>query len=282
MNRQTSVMKLSGRRPLLDLKRPPRSWNPTTVDLSELQWVTPFEVAGLAALWTRLDLEGQPPQIVVPIDKMVRSYLVDIGLSDAIPGDWGHGGGSQIEPPWLRLVRLRSGEDWDDLAQRVWPMGAELLGDAKLTRHTMEAISELIDNAATHGSSDVGTFVCAQRYTGLTSQLPSGIWVGIADAGVGVPRHLRRNPKYRDIAEDERLIRLARMPGVTGTTDRRGWGLPEAFEDVTEVGPSRVVMRSGRGEGAFRLRRGQAIAARYRRLAPPLPGTWVHLRVGGA
>src|SRR2546423_301324 len=139
----------------------------------------------------------------------------------------------------------------------------------------MEAISELIDNAATHGRSGVGTLVCAQRYTGATSHLPPGIWVGIADAGVGVPAHLRRNPKYRDIAEDEQLIRLAKEPGVTGTADQRGWGLPEAFDDATEVGPSRVVIRSAHGEGAFLLRQGQAVAARYRQLIPALPGTWV-------
>ena len=168
------------------------------------------------------------------------------------------------------------------MAQDIWPRVAALFGDPSLTLHTMEAISELIDNAATHGRSSAGTFVCAQRYTGTTSQLPPGIWVGIADAGVGMPSHLRRNPKYRHITDDSELIRLARRPGVTGTADRRGWGLPEAFEDATEVGPSRVVIRSQRGEGGFHLRQGQSVAARYRRLSPSLRGTWVHLRVGSA
>jgi hypothetical protein len=276
------MLKLAGRCPLLGLEDVPGSWDPGTIDLSELEWITPFEVAGLAALWTRLQQDGRAPEVILPSDGEVRAYLVDIGVSDLVPGDWGDGGGSRVEPPWLRLVRLSTGEDWDDMAQEVWPRAVNLLGDVKLTRHTMEAISELIDNAATHGRSSVGTLVCAQRYTGATSHLSPGIWIGIADAGVGVPAHLRRNPKYRDIAEDEQLIRLAKEPGVTGTSDQRGWGLPEAFDDATEVGPSRVVIRSGHGEGAFLLRQGRAVTARYRQLTPALPGTWVHLRVGGA
>jgi hypothetical protein len=146
----------------------------------------------------------------------------------------------------------------------------------------LEAVSELIDNAATHGRSDVGTFVCAQRYSGATSHLPPGIWIGVADAGVGVPSHLRQNPRYARIGDDAELIRLARKPGVTGTRDHRGWGLPEAFEDATEVGPSQVVIRSERGEGGFRLRQGLSVSARYRQRLPSLPGTWIHLRVGNA
>lgn len=282
MKADVSVLSLAGRCPLLELTESPRSWNPGTFDLSGLQWVTPFDVAGLATLWTRVGGSGADPDVLLPEDDEVRAYLVDIGLNRVIPGDWGLGGGCRVEAPWLPLTWLQSGDEWDDLLQELWPATATAFGDPKLTRNTLELMGELIDNAATHGSSNVGTFVCGQRYTGSTSLLAPGVWIGIADSGVGVPSHLRRNPKYRNIEDDRRLIGMARKPKVTGTTDARGWGLVEAFEDAAEVGPSWVVIRSGRGEGNFRLSQGVPLGARYRSIAPSLPGTWIHVRVGGS
>jgi hypothetical protein len=274
-----SVLTLAGRCPLLGIEELPRSWNPTVFDLSDLEWVTPFEVAGLAALWTRLDLSGATPTVVLPRDAEVRAYLVDMGLDAAIPADWGPGGGSRVEPPWLPLTRIVASEEWDELLIELWPAAAAILNDPKVTLPTMEMMSELVDNAATHGRSDAGAFVCAQRYTGATSGLAAGIWVGIADSGIGVPAHLRRNPKYSKHDDDSDLIRLARQPWVTGTTERRGWGLVEAFADAAKAGPSRLVIRSGRGQGEFLLQRDRRVSARYRALTPSVPGTWIHVRI---
>ena len=59
MNGEVSVLKMAGRCPLLDAKNLPRSWNPSTIDLSGLEWTTPFDIAGLAALWSRLSAQGR-------------------------------------------------------------------------------------------------------------------------------------------------------------------------------------------------------------------------------
>ncbi|MHB8438516.1 MAG: hypothetical protein ACYDD4_05060 [Acidimicrobiales bacterium] len=235
----------------------------------------------LAVIWTRLAADGKPPTVVPPTADEVRAYLVDVGLDRVMQAEWGSGGGCQVETPWLPLTRIASPHEWDDLLVTLWPSTAERFGDPEVTGRTIETMSELIDNAATHGQSDVGTFICGQRYTGTTSQLPSGIWVGIADAGVGLPSHLRRNPKYTGIDDDNELIRRAREPWVTGTTERRGWGLVEVFEGAAKVGPSWVALRSERGEGTFRLLEGSRLSARYRTISPASPGTWIHLRIAG-
>jgi hypothetical protein len=274
-----TTIELTGRCPLLSSAQLPTTWNPDLFDLSKLEWITPFEVASIAAVWSRLVATGSVPAVRLPHDAMVRSYLVDIGLSEVIPGRWGDGGGYSGEPPWLPLTRLESGNDWDDIVQDLWPDVAGLFADPDLTRNTMDLLGELIDNAVTHGHSNAGTYVCAQRYTGATSNLPQGIWIGVADSGVGIPRHLRRNPKYADIEDDRQLIRLARQPWVTGTRDRRGWGLVEVFESATEAGPARIVMRSGHAQGEFRLQSGIRVSARYRSLSPSVPGTWIHVRL---
>ncbi len=274
-----STFRLQGRAPLLSSREPPPHWPPTALDLGELEWATPFDVAALAVLWTRLQREQAPADVVLPADPQVRAYLVDIGLDGVIDGSWGGGGGSRVEPPLVRLTHLHSGEAWDDVLGVLWPGVRAALGDYTMASRTLDIMSELVANAVTHGHSALGTWVCAQRYTGATSGHARGIWVGIADGGVGIPDHLRGNPKYNGIRADEELIRLARRPWVTGTADRRGWGLKEVFDDAAAAGPSDVLIRSGRGEGHFRLQRETRPYARYRQLKRPIPGTWVHVGI---
>lgn len=101
--------------------------------------------------------------------------------------------------------------------------------------------------------------------------------LGVVDGGPGIPAHLRSNPRYRAVEDDEQLIRLCRRPWVTGTRDRRGWGLVDVFEDAAKAGPGEVMIRSGRGQGFFRLHSMVAPYARYAALQPAVPGAWIHL-----
>jgi hypothetical protein len=257
----------------------PRSLNVTTIDLRDLEWITPFDVTALAVIAGRSRHRGQGLEVLPPADPQVRAYLVDIGLDQVLPAAWGPGGGSRIEPPLLRLTHLASSEAWDDLVSAIWPSVRTVVADHATAKRAIDIMSELVDNATTHGHSSIGTYACAQRYTGRTSGHEPGIWVGIADGGIGIPDHLRGNPRYADIADDAELIRLARRPWVTGTRDRRGWGLVEVFEDAAAAGPSHLIIRSGRGEGQFRLREGSPPQARYRPLRRAIPGAWVHVQI---
>lgn len=275
-----SLWKVAGRAPVLSATDVPSAADCSGLDLSSLSWATPFDVAALAVLWLQLVSQGVSPEVVLPEDPTVRAYLVDMGVDRFIPGGWGAGGGSVVEPPWLPLTRITTPAEWDDLQNDLWPIARALLGDYELTQRTLYILGELVDNAATHGRSEVGTLVCAQRYTGATSQLPPGVWLGVADGGVGIPDHLRRNPKYAEITDDQKLIGLARQKWVTGTADRRGWGLVEVFENATDAGPSEVLIRSGHGQGQFGLRPEGHPSARYD-VIPAVRGTWIHIRVAG-
>jgi hypothetical protein len=277
-----SVLTLAGTAPLLRGGVSPVSWAPDAIDLRELEWATPFDIAALAVLWTRLAEDDRAPALQLPDDPSVRAYLVDAGLAGIIPGRWGVKGASSIDPPLIRLTRLHAPEDWDDATSELMADAHGAFSNRELVLHTFGILSELIDNAATHGRSPAGTFVFAQRYTGATSGLEPGIWLGIADGGRGIPSHLRLNPKYKGIENDEELIRLARQPWVTGTRDRRGWGLVEVFEDAAAVGPSEVLIRSGSGMGRFWLKAAATPRARYQGgLRPAVPGAWVHIRIEG-
>lgn len=274
-----STFRLTGRAPLLFRAELPESWPPDALDLSEITWVTPFDVAALASIWFRLLDEGSVPTVEPPSDREVRAYLVDAGLDAIIPALSGPGGGSRVEPPLVRLTHLPEPDAWDDALADVWPAIRAAVADYEDALRTIEIMSELVDNATTHGHSRMGTYVCAQRYTGETSGHEPGIWVGIADAGIGIPDHLRGNPRYTKIRGDVELIRRARQPWVTGTRDRRGWGLVEVFQEAAASGPSDLLIRSGRGEGMFRVREGIRVHARYRPLRRRVPGVWVHVRI---
>lgn len=275
-----TVIQLSGRCPLLNAKRNlPSVFD--VLDISAVEWVSPFDVVGLSVLWTRSVSRGRIPSIVLPVKEEVREYLVDVGIGNIIDINLGAGSVTPVEGLWLPITKFEQSNEWDDLLNGWWPDVAPSSADARLAFGAIYMTSELVDNATTHGSSDVGTFVCIQRYTGKSSRLHSGVWIGIADGGIGIPNHLRRNPKYKSLHDDSDLIRRAREPGVTGTDDARGWGLFESFEWAAEVGPSRVLIRSGGGEGDFRVRAKLPIWARYSEMTPNLGGTWIHLRVEG-
>jgi hypothetical protein len=275
-----ATLRLRGRSPLLSAEEIPGQWPPDGLDLAELTWVTPFDIAVLARTWAQIVHDGGSPSVTPPADPDVRAYLVDAGLDTVIESLKGERGGSRVEPPLVRLTHLLESDQWDDLLRDLWPAVRAIVSAYDTANSALEIMGELIDNATTHGRSDVGTFVCAQRYTGATSRFEPGIWVAIVDGGVGVPEHLRRNPRFTDIEDDVELIKRARHPWVTGTADRRGWGLKEVFDYAAASGPSDLVMRSGGGEGSFRLAEGAKVQARYRGLEHPVPGTWVHVRIG--
>ena len=224
-------------------------------------------------LWTRLDVEGRPPALIEPRDLAVGRYLREIGFTE-LTGAKERARTATGHQPLISLTRLAAAEDWDDMLSDLWPAGV-VLPDPGLVKRMIYILSELIDNATSHGRSAAGTFIAAERHPGS-----AGISLAVADGGRGIPSHLRLNPRYREIAEDPELIRLARRPEVTGTRDRRGWGLAEVFEQAGEVGPSQVVIRSGRGQGEFLLRPDQVPYARYGGARPGIPGTWVHVRLG--
>lgn len=265
------MMRLNGRAPLLGGIRP-ISWAPSSIDLSEVGWLTPFDVVAIASLQARLRKEGRPAQLTPPRTPAVHEYVAAVGLA----GD----GDPSVLPKGLvlALTWLPSADAWDDLLGEIVPQFVGAL-PTDLGPRGLDVLGELIDNAGTHGVCESGTFVCAQHYEGGCG-LPAGLWLGVADAGRGIPGHLRLNPRYTALDRDEELIRLARKPWVTGTRDRRGWGLVEVFGNAVGSTGGDILIRSGGGEGFFRVRPGGGPYARYGPLAPRLPGTWIHVRLG--
>ena len=75
-------------------------------------------------------------------------------------------------------------------------------------------VSELVRNVIEHAAAENGAIICAQYY-----QKSNSIRIGIADTGLGIQATMRR---VHQVASDIEAIRLALMPGITGTTRREG------------------------------------------------------------
>lgn len=75
-------------------------------------------------------------------------------------------------------------------------------------------VSELVRNVIEHSRSETGAIVSAQYY-----EKSNRISIGIVDTGVGIKKTINQS----HIALDHiNAIRLALMPGITGTTEKEG------------------------------------------------------------
>ncbi|HYN50701.1 MAG TPA: hypothetical protein VES62_07230 [Thermoleophilaceae bacterium] len=276
---------LGGRAPLLATNAVPWPLQAdTNFDLASLTFVTPFDLAGLAVLvgaaGPELDLA-----VVPPADPNVCAYLqrmdlfAVLGNRIRVEPDLPEEGPREPNRALIELHRLEHPDEIDDLSREFWPRLRSRLPQ-KVCANLFEILGELVDNAATHGASPVGSFIAAQYYSGATSGMPEGMWIGVGDAGIGIRAHLAGNPAYSGLPSDVAAIRRSVQKWVTGTSDRRGWGLVQVLETAGESAPGIVVIRSGRGEGRFYVGPTGTRTARYRRLARRIPGTWIHVLAG--
>ena len=130
----------------------------------------------------------------------------------------------------LPITRFRT----EGEANALWERTSQSLIDCNAgpsnTCQEVDAIfEELALNAAQHSLSSVG---CSATVECFTSNDETVFIVGIADAGIGIPTSLRRNPKYESILDDEHAILRATEIDVTGTMELRGIGLYHVIEIV--------------------------------------------------
>ena len=112
---------------------------------------------------------------------------------------------------FVPLTQIRNTSELQDAIVNLIPL---LHASKDVADPIRYVFSEMVRNVLEHADSPVGAFVCAQYYASSNR-----ISIGIADAGVGILRHIR----HSYIVESSReAIQLALQPGVTGTTARRG------------------------------------------------------------
>lgn len=112
---------------------------------------------------------------------------------------------------FIPLTQIKESQDLTEFIKEMTPLLHLEPKHAEPIRYIM---SELIRNVIEHSLSPHGALVCAQYY-----QKSNTIRIGIADTGVGIWETI--NHSYNP-PNDIEAIRLALIPGITGTTRREG------------------------------------------------------------
>lgn len=251
------------------------------LDMRPVQFVCPLDLVALAA-WS-LSLPKNARGEVLLSDSPTSSYLERMKLLERLRED-GWKVPAVETGPWddladrlLEVTPLSGPHDVEALGDRLPKLWKGKTGDPGKNRALHFAFGELSDNATSHsGGSPI--FVAAQRYSGSTSPRPARLELAVADAGVGIPAHLRMNPTYAHVTEDKEAILLALQPGVSGTRYRRGYGFHDVMRHMKVAGSGEltVISAGARVVSPF----GQNGRRRVvRDLASQVDGTWVQVRV---
>jgi hypothetical protein len=274
-------VELAGRLPMLrgNVRVSAADEGQVVLDARRLLFASPLDLAAITVLAHAGADMGPRATLMLPRDPAVTSYLQRMDVLRRLPP------GTEIcgpAPPEQRTDRSTvllevsplSPDTADEIVSRVGTLTAERLG-RPAAGQVFKCVGELIDNALSHGQSTLGAFVAAQAYTGATSRRP-GFEFAVCDTGIGVLSHLRSNPAYAAIPDVVSALECAIKPGVTGTGDVRGNGLPDLLT-IARGGVGRLVLRSGDGIASIALRHGRRRDA-FADSSLTIRGTWAWLR----
>jgi hypothetical protein len=243
-------------------------------DATDLTFASPLDLTGIAAWAARLRYEANPVTFALPADDDVRRYLARMDLVSHLDQ-----AGVTVTGPSSSVRRADRGDVLLEVRGIRGPAEVEqFAGDAyELARlHTSvssaaaaaKMLGELLDNAITHASSPVGVYAAAQVH-----QRAADVQVAVADAGIGIRSHLARNPCFRNLTAAQALS-AALQPGVTGTSERRGNGLPDLLSIASGFG-GQLLLRSDDGYAQVMA----ASSDRQFAAAANVPGTWAWVRI---
>ena len=180
---------------------------------SNNKWVSvhPMVVAMVAALGKNIS----PKKLKVEsFEARSKNYFERIGLFKMLGVESGiniieHDPSGRFIP----LTKIKNSEQLDKFLTEMIPL-LHLTDNPKQAEPIRYIVSELVRNVIEHSQSKDGAVVCAQYY-----KTSNTIRIGIVDGGVGIKKTITQS---YPAADDFEAIKLALMPGVTGTTKKEG------------------------------------------------------------
>ncbi len=229
-----------------------------TSDLSELKiafhpkWVSvhPIVLALVASLGESLKQRG----VKILCEQMVapsKNYFIRMGLFDYLG----------IVPPavveahesagrFIPLKRITGDVELKQFLDDLVPL-LHLADHPEQAEAIKYTVSELVRNVLEHAESSQGAVVCAQYF-----KTSNKVAIGIADTGVGI---LKTMGAVHSVSTDQDAMRLALMPGVTGTTTQAGGTEANAgaglfiVKSIAQVNRNYFLLYSG--NAAYKLKR---------------------------
>lgn len=192
-----------------------RGFDPSLPDTLEIssndKWISvhPAVLSMIAALGLTVNPQNIQCQ---KFEARSRHYFVRMGLFKVlhIPSDIMI---EEHEPAgrFIPLSQIRTSAELTNFITEMIPL---LHLEPEQAQTLGYIVSELVRNVIEHAEAPNGALLCAQYYKKSNS-----IRIGIADTGVGIRTTIIRSHRANT---DLEAIRLALMPGITGTTPREG------------------------------------------------------------
>lgn len=223
-----------------------RDFDPSQKEVLEIstheKWtsVHPVVLSMIASLGLLVKAENTHCE---PITSRSGHYLERMGLFRFLKTD----SGMLISEhdPSGRFVPLMQIKNSDELTKFLTEMVPLLHLEPKHANSIRYIFSELVRNVLEHAESGNGAILCAQYYTKSNT-----IRIGIVDTGIGIKKSINR--AYRT-ETDLDAIKLALMPGITGTTKRGGGSEQNAgaglffIKSMAHVNRNFFIIYSGNG-----------------------------------
>jgi anti-sigma regulatory factor (Ser/Thr protein kinase) len=245
-------------------------------DASGMTFASPLDLVGAAAWAAHLHHGGTPVEFALPDDGDVRRYLVRMDLvaqlsraGVAVTGSVPSVRRADRVDVLLEVRRICGSADAERFCADGYKLARQHTSDRSAAAGA-KMLGELLDNATTHAGSLVGVYAAAQVH-----QRSGNLELAVADGGIGIRSHLARNPSFRNLTATQAL-RAALQPGVTGTSEKRGNGLPDLLSIASDFG-GQLLLRSDDGYALVLA----ASPDRQFTAADQVPGTWawVHVRL---
>lgn len=232
---------------------------PTSPDKLDLtfnkKWMSihPMVLAMIAALGIKTD----PSKIACEkLEARSKHYLKRMRLFDFLRVKSGIT--MKEHEPAGRFVPLTQIKDSAALTKFITEVTPLLHLEPKNAEPIRYIMSELIRNVLEHSLSKYGAIVCAQYY-----KKSNTVRIGIVDTGIGIWKSINQSYKPKN---DMEAIRLALMPGITGTTKREGGTEQNAgaglffIKSIASVNSDFFLIYSGKAMYKLLKRKGKKIA----------------------
>jgi anti-sigma regulatory factor (Ser/Thr protein kinase) len=272
-------IRLSGSQPLHapELGQgPPGEYPAVVFDATDMAFASPLDLAGTVAWASRLNHDGTSVEFALPDDGDVRHYLVRMDLvaqlrqaGVAVTGSVPSVRRADRADVLLEVRRIDGSSDAEQFCADAYELALLHTKDRSAAAGA-KMLGELLDNAITHAGSPSGVYAAAQVHRRC-----GDLELAVADGGIGIRSHLARNPSFRNLTTMQAL-RAALQPGVTGTSERRGNGLPDLLSTASGFG-GQLLLRSDDGYARVMA----ASPDRQFSAADHVPGTWAwaHVRL---
>lgn len=191
------------------------------LDLAALPFIDIWAVVGLGALALG-ERERQPPLDVG--QGGAAAFARAVGLTAVAGGQL-----ASFDQPLrsVRLTRIRTREEIEPMAER---MASLVIPDpaADAVRLAIRyVLVELLRNVVQHSGDSFGAVAAAQRMEREQRRNRPMVQVAVADAGIGIPRHLQR--AHPHLVDYRQALERALLPHVSGTFAE---GLSGSFENA--------------------------------------------------